>query len=67
MKTRNKSSPPVRGLRARQRGDAVAMLSIYVPPELAAATRTRAFVEGRTLSAVVSDALAASLATRGGQ
>lgn len=65
MQKRNKSSPPPRGLRARQHGEAVAAITAYVPVTLAERTRTRAFRDGCTISSLVADALTVALGRSG--
>jgi hypothetical protein len=55
-------SRPARGLASRVRGPDVACLTSYVPPSLALRLRVRAAEEGRTASAIVSEALERFLA-----
>jgi hypothetical protein len=50
------SATQIRGYRVRASGDAVC-LTAYVAPDLARAVRLRAATEGRTISALVSEAL----------
>jgi hypothetical protein len=50
-------APSVRGVAARKRGPAVATVTAYVSAELGRRLRVRAASDGRTVSAVVAEAL----------